>query len=193
MTGFSGGTGWAESERSGERLSWAALKVSRLGKCVAAFVNLRPRRVKSVSILVKNKVILTKSEGVLVGNMGILVKSAGVLTKEMGVFVKKMVILTKSEGVLVKNMVILTKSTAILAKNTGVLRKSKGIPTLFRHNFVNSVNSVKNTRSVVTPALLGVLQKILYILLACIKFCIFSDSKDSLVVSVEEHDDGIGA
>jgi len=104
-----------------------------------------------------------------------------------------MVILTKSEGVFVKNMVILTKSTAILAKNTGVLTKSKGIPTLFRHNFVNSVNSVKTTRSVVTHALLGVLQKVLYILLACIKFCIFRDSKDSLVVSVEEDDDGVGA
>ena len=93
-------------------------------------------------------------------------------------------------------MVILTKSTAILAKNTGVLTKSKGIPTLFRHNFVNSVNSVnsvKTTRSVVTHALLGVLQKVLYILLACIKFCIFRDSKDSLVVSVEEDDDGVGA
>jgi hypothetical protein len=65
--------------------------LSRRAKCVAAVVNLVPRRKKSVDIL------------------------------------------TKSEGILVKI--------------EGVLTKSKGIPTLFRHNFVNSDNSVKNTLS----------------------------------------------
>ena len=107
--------------------------MSRLGKCVAAFVNLEPRRVKSAGVLTKDMGILVKSAGVLTKDMGILVKSAGVPTKDMGLPLK-------SAGILIKR-------TAIRAKNIGVLTKSEGISTLFRHNFVNSVNSVKNTRS----------------------------------------------
>ena len=153
MTGFSGLTGggrWEDLlDRIGaqRRTTAAGISVSRLGKCVATFVNLEPRRVKSVGILVKNMVILTKSEGVLVKNMCILVKSAGVLTKDMGILVKSAGVPTKDMGLPLKSAGILIKRTAILAKNTGVLTKSEGIPTLFRHNFVNSVNSVKNTRS----------------------------------------------
>jgi hypothetical protein len=76
--------------------------VSRLAKCVAAFVNLVPRRKKSVGILVKNMVILTKSEGVL--------------TEDMFIHVKR--------------LRMLRKSAAILVKSEGVLTKSKGTPTL---------------------------------------------------------------
>jgi len=76
--------------------------LSRLAKCVAAFVNLEPRRKKSVDIL-------TKSSAVLVKNMGNLVKSAAILAK--------------NEGLLTKDMVIPVKSTAILVK-------SEGTPTL---------------------------------------------------------------
>ena len=83
--------------------------LSRRAKCVAAFVNLVPRRKKSVDIL-------TKSVGIFVKSVDILTKSAGISIKDMGLPVK-------SEG-------ILTKSTAILAKNTGVLKKNKGTPTL---------------------------------------------------------------
>jgi len=104
--------------------------LSRLGKCVAAFVNREPRRKKSVDIL-------TKSSAVLVKNMGNLVKSAAILTKSMGNLVKSAAILTKSTAILVKNMGNLTKnmlipvkSTAILVKSEGVLIKSKGTPTL---------------------------------------------------------------
>jgi hypothetical protein len=121
--------------------------VSRLGKCVAAFVNLEPRRVKSAGVLTKDMGILVKSAGVLTKDMGILVKSAGVLTKDMGILVKSAGVPTKDMGLPLKSAGILIKRTAIRAKNTGVLTKSEGIPTLFRHNFVNSVNSVKNTRS----------------------------------------------
>jgi hypothetical protein len=76
--------------------------LSRLAKCVAAFVNLEPRRKKSVDIL-------TKSSAVLVKNMGNLTKSAAILVKNKG---------------------NLTKNTAILVKSEGVLIKSKGTPTL---------------------------------------------------------------
>jgi hypothetical protein len=90
--------------------------LSRLAKCVAAFVNLEPRRKKSVDIL-------TKSSAVLVKNMGNLVKSVAILTKSMGILVKNMGNLTKSAAILVKNKGNLTKNTAILVK-------SKGTPTL---------------------------------------------------------------
>jgi len=76
--------------------------LSRRAKCVAAFVNLVPRRKKSVDIL-------TKSSAVLLKNMGNLVKSAAILTK--------------SKGILIKN-------TASLVKSEGILIKSKGTPTL---------------------------------------------------------------
>jgi hypothetical protein len=142
-----GGGGVLDRIGAQRRTTAAGISVSRLGKCVAAFVNLRPHGVKSVGILVKNMVILTKSEGVLVKNMGTLVKSAGVLTKDMGILVKSAGVPTKDMGLPLKSAGILIKRTTIRAKNTGVLTKSEGISTLFRHNFVNSVNFVKNTRS----------------------------------------------
>jgi len=97
--------------------------LSCLGKCVAAFVNLEPRRKKSVDILIKSSAVLVK-------NMGNLVKSAAILTKGMGMLVKNMGNLTKSAAILVKNKGNLTKNTAILVKSEGVLVKSKGTPTL---------------------------------------------------------------
>ena len=56
----------------------------RLAKCVAAFVNLVPRRKKSVGILVKNMVILAKNEGLLEKSAAILKKNEGVLVKSKG-------------------------------------------------------------------------------------------------------------
>ena len=97
--------------------------LSRLAKCVATFVNLEPRRKKSVDIL-------TKSSAVLVKNIGNLVKSAAILAKNEGLLTKDMVIPVKSAAILVKNMGNLTKNKAILVKSEGVLVKSKGTPTL---------------------------------------------------------------
>ena len=102
----------------------------RSAKCVAAFVNLVPRRKKSVGILVKNMVILTKSEDILIKSAGVLVKSAAILAKNEGLLVKSEGILTKDMVIPVKRLGMLRKSAAILVKSEGVLTKSKGTPTL---------------------------------------------------------------
>jgi len=111
--------------------------LSCLGKCVAAFVNLEPRRKKSVDILIKSSAVLVKNMGnlvksaaILTKGMGILVKNMGNLTKSAAILVKNMGNLTKNTAILVKNMGILIKSSAILVKSEGILVKSKGTPTL---------------------------------------------------------------
>ena len=58
--------------------------LSRLAKCVAAFVNLEPRRKKSVDILTKSSAVLVKNMGNLTKNKAILVKSEGVIIKSKG-------------------------------------------------------------------------------------------------------------
>ena len=56
----------------------------RLAKCVAAFVNLVPRRKKSEGVLVKSATILTKDMVIPVKRLGMLRKSAAILVKSKG-------------------------------------------------------------------------------------------------------------